>query len=132
MSTGHVSWHIQKLQQSAVPTTYQGAIALCDAFEETRARLDKSQATFPDNFFILKILEKLKRSPLEGSAFQAQLQVHELQLGKSWQDIRSNLMAWARSMISAQTGFLGVGTTGTNKMTAQRLQRRNRKWRSTQ
>ena len=70
-----------------------------------------AQATFPDTYYTIKLLDKLKQSTLYGVEFQIQLQMHELQMGKSWHEIRNNLMAWARNMISTQAGFQGVGTT---------------------
>ena len=112
IDTPSISQHLEALNLLPVPTTFQGVITLCDSINETKSRLTDAQGKFPDTFYILKFMEKLKHSPLKELGFQIQLQMHELQMGKSWPEIRANLMAWARTMISAQTGFRGAGTAG--------------------
>ena len=112
IDTTSVSQHMEALTMAAPPSNYQNVIALCDIINEVKLRLTAAQAKFPDAYYIIKCLDKLKQPTLYGVEFQIQLQMHELQMGKSWPEIRTNLMAWARTMISAQTGFQGVGTTG--------------------
>ena len=65
VDTPSISQHLEALNMLAVPTTFQGVIALCDSINETKLRLTDAQGNFPDTFYILKFMEKLKHSPLK-------------------------------------------------------------------
>ena len=113
IDTPSISQHLEALNLLPVPTTFQGVIALCNNIDDSKLRLTEAQGKFPDNFFILKLNEKLRQCPLKEIAFQIQLMMHQLQMGTSWAEIKSNMMSWARTMISSQTGYL-QGATGGN------------------
>ena len=111
MNPSDVQYHLAEFQNAPVPTNYEGVVALLESIEQTRKHLDGANCRISDNVISLKALEKLSRATsLEGAVFQNHLQLNEVKSGANWQEIRANLMAWARSMISNRAAFTGLGT----------------------